>query len=110
MGIMILKPAQADKLDMMIHRLLLCFDHSIFHLQSERDILRDGEPGKQCVVLKDHRVAPARLLHPFASNNDLPARRLIEARGRIEKGGLTATAMSENGAKGVVGNLETDIA
>ena len=77
---------------------LLCLCHA-FHLQTKRDVLRDCQPGEQCVVLKHHRACPVRRSNGRAVQRNAAIAGRFEPCHDVEQRGLAATRMTEQTAK-----------
>src|SRR6478736_8408649 len=99
MRILVFKPAKPDQINVVPCEIGPLVPGQSFHLQTEHDVLRSAHPGKQRIVLEDHRILPTGRTDRGVVYNDRAGCWGLKPGCDVEKSGLAATAVSENGAE-----------
>src|SRR5262245_42631867 len=110
MRILIFKAGETDKIDVVPREILALVRGQPFHFQTERNVLRNIHPGKQRVVLENHRVLPARHADRHAIDGNAAGRGRLETCCNVQQGCLAAPAVTKDRTELVVRDLEAHIA
>src|SRR5207249_5177820 len=104
-----LEAAQADQADVVVDEPPLLGFRELLAFQAVGDVLGDGVPGKERVLLEDDRALPAGLGDQLATHAELAAGGALEARQEVEQRGLAAPARADDGEELVVLDLEAHL-
>src|SRR5262245_6466134 len=89
------------------HITLFCLGQPLA-LEAVGDVLGHGVPGKERVLLEDDRSFPARLADGLPADQELAARRRLEARQQVQQRRLAAAARPHDREELVVLHLKAD--
>ena len=79
------------------------------HLHSELNVLADGQPWKQGVILKDHDAIGSRTLHRLSIDQNLTGSLRLQAGNQVQERGLAATRWSDDAEKFSGTNFKIDV-
>ena len=79
-------------------------------VDAELDVLVDGEPRQQAVVLEHHGAVRTRLVHLASFEEHIALSGLREPRHDVEQRGLAAARMPDDGEELALGHIQGDIA
>src|SRR5579883_507952 len=78
-------------------------------LETESDVLLDGQPRKERVALKDHPAIGARAEDRLAVEFDRPGGRLIQAGGTLQQRRLSTARRTDDADQLVRSNIDVDV-
>src|SRR6476661_9420213 len=107
---LVFKAVETDKIDVVPREFLALVRGQPLHFETESNVLGNIHPGKQRVVLENHRVLPAGHTDGHTVDGDAAGRGRFETRCNVQQGCLAATAVTEDRTELVVRNLEGHIA
>src|ERR1700756_3428611 len=106
---MIFKSLKSDKLDELACARLAFPVVQLLAFQPKYHVFEDGPPRHQTGILKDHPPVRAGSGHRLTINHDLSRCRLEQFVTKVDKGGLTASAGTDNSDELTIVHLQVDI-
>src|SRR5215467_8532855 len=107
---LVFKTGEANKINIVPREIVALVRRQALHFKTETNVLGNIHPGKQCVVLENHRVLPAGHTDRHTIDGNAAGRRRFETRCNVEQGCLAAAAVTEDCTESVVRDLEAHIA
>src|ERR1051325_1175370 len=103
---MVFESLQSDQFDKIARALLTDAVIETLTFETENHVLEDGSPRHQAGILKHHTAIDPGTGHRLAINNYFSGRGLEQSVAKIDEGGFTAAARTDDGHELAVVHLE----